>query len=179
MQNIALWIQFCITRICRQPSDNCFCMRAAQTCAVCTSSITAFSEFRRNISSFAVRILSWIVRDRLHSSAALAAASRGTPMRRLASTARPIWAISSSYGGTASDEATICGDNSWLTTLITTHQWLQCDAGKSCGLNGFRTTHQDLWLESGAAIPIQLWCPDIIFIREASYQAIRTILIVT
>ena len=177
MQNIALWIQFCITRICRQPSDNCFCMRAAQTCAVCTSYITVFSEFRRNISSFAVRILSWIVRDRLHSSAALAAASRGTPTRRLAATPRQIWAISSSCGGTASDEATICGGSSWLTTLITTHQWHQRDAGKCCGL--IPTTHRDLWLESGATIPIQLWCPDIIFIREASYQAIRTILIVT
>src|SRR5258708_39724527 len=120
-----------------------------------------------------------MVRDGLHSSAALAAASRGTPTRRLAATARPIWAISSSCGGTASDEATICGGSSWLTTLITTHQWHQCDAGKCCGLNGFRTTHRDLWLESGAAIPIQLWCPDITFIREAPYQAIRTIFTVT
>jgi len=62
--------------------------------------------------------LSWIVRNRLHSSAALVDASRGTPMRRLASTAKPIWAISLSCGGTDSDEATIFGDGSWLTTLI-------------------------------------------------------------
>src|SRR5467141_695630 len=151
MQKIILWIHFfCIKRIYRQPSDNCFCMRAAQTCAVCIH----HRVFGIPTKHLVVRRpdLSWIVRNRLHSSAALVDASRGTPMRRLASTAKPIWAISLSCGGTDSDEATIFGDGSWLTTSIKS-QWLQCDAGKCCGWIGCRTAHRDLWLESGARDP--------------------------
>jgi hypothetical protein len=87
--------------------------------------------------------LSWIVRDRLHPSAALAAASRGTPMamRRLRMR-RPSAATLVAYD---------IDNNSPVATCR-----LQCAAGKCCGLNGFRITHRDLWLKSGAAIPLQL-----------------------
>lgn len=55
MQNQFLWIQFCINAYMPSTLRQFFCMPAAQTCAVCSSYITVFLEFRRSISSSAVR----------------------------------------------------------------------------------------------------------------------------